>query len=59
MMSSDYSKYNFDDIRPYNNDEVQDAIESLASSDGLNNALRYIKPDLNWEIGRASCRERV
>ena len=49
MMSTDYSKYNFDDIRPYNNDEVHDAIESLASSDGLNNALRYIKPDLNWE----------
>ena len=48
-MSTDYSKYNFDDIRPYNNDEVNDAIESLASSDGLKNALRYIKPDLSWE----------
>ena len=48
-MSTDYSKYNFDDIRPYNNDEVHDAIESLVSSDGLNNALSYIKPDLNWE----------
>ena len=48
-MSTDYSKYNFDEIRPYNNDEVHDAIESLVSSDGLNNALSYIKPDLNWE----------
>jgi 1-acyl-sn-glycerol-3-phosphate acyltransferase len=50
MMSTDYSKYNnFDDIRPLNNDEVHDAIESLAASDGLRNALRYIMPDLNWE----------
>jgi 1-acyl-sn-glycerol-3-phosphate acyltransferase len=49
MMSTDYSKYNFDEIRPYNNDEVHDAIELLASSDGLKNAMRYIKPDLNWE----------
>ena len=48
-MSTDYSKYNFDEIRPYNNDEVHDAIESLVSSEGLNNALSYIKPDLNWE----------
>ena len=49
MMNTDYSKYNFDDIRPYNNDEVHDAIEKLVTSDGLNNALRYIMPNLNWE----------
>ncbi len=49
MMSTDYSKYNFDDIRPFSNDEVHDAIESLVSSDGLKNALHYIMPDLDWE----------
>ena len=60
-MSTDYSKYNFDDIRPYNNDEVHDAIELLASSDGLNNALRYIKPDLDWKqfvIAMRMCRTK-
>jgi 1-acyl-sn-glycerol-3-phosphate acyltransferase len=49
MMSTDYSKYNFDDIRPLNNDEVHDAIESLATSEEFQNALRYIMPDLDWE----------
>ena len=48
-MSVDFSKYNFDDIRPYNNDEVMDAIERLSSSEGLQNALRFIIPDLDWE----------
>lgn len=48
-MNTDYSKYNFDDIRPFNDDEVHDAIESLASSDGLKNALQYIMPNLDWE----------
>ena len=48
-MSINYSKYNFDDIRPLNNDEVHDAIESLAASEEFRNALRYIMPDLNWE----------
>lgn len=55
-MSTDYSKYNFDDIRPFNNDEVHDAIESLASSDGLRSALQYIMPDLNWEQFTAAMR---
>ncbi|MDR1523728.1 MAG: 1-acyl-sn-glycerol-3-phosphate acyltransferase [Tannerella sp.] len=49
MMSIDYSKYNFDDIRPLNNDEVHDAIESLTVSEGFRTALRYIMPGLNWE----------
>jgi len=48
-MSTDYSKYNFDDIRPFNNDEVHDAIEQLVTSDGLRNALRYVTPDLDWD----------
>jgi len=38
----------FDDIRPVNNDEVQDAIEELISNEDLVRAFRYIKPDLDW-----------
>lgn len=48
-MSTNYSKYNFDDIRPFNNDEVPDAIETLISLPGLKHAMYYIMPDLNWE----------
>ena len=48
-MNTDYSKYNFDDIRPYNDDEVQNAIETLTASEGLKKAMSYIKPDLDWE----------
>lgn len=49
MMNTDYSKYNFDDIRPLNEDEVEGAIEELAASEGLKNAVKYIMPDLNWD----------
>ena len=35
---------NFDDIRPLNNDEVKDAIESLIANQDFERALRYIKP---------------
>ena len=55
-MSLDYSKYNFDDIRPFNNDEVHDAIESLSTSAGLKHALYYILPDLDWAHFVASIR---
>ena len=40
--------YNFDDIRPLNNDEVKDAIEALVANEDFEQAFRYIKPDLNW-----------
>lgn len=56
-MSTDYSNYNFDDIRPLNNDEVCDAIESLATSIEFQNALRYIMPDLDWELFVKAMRE--
>jgi hypothetical protein len=49
MMNTDHSKYNFDDIRPLNDDEVRDAIESLVASEDFRSALRYIMPDLDWE----------
>lgn len=41
--------YNFDDIRPLNNDEVKDAIEALVTNEDFERAFRYIKPDVNWE----------
>ncbi|MDR0836083.1 MAG: 1-acyl-sn-glycerol-3-phosphate acyltransferase [Tannerella sp.] len=48
-MSTDYSKYDFDDIRPLTEEEVQGAIKELASSEGLKEAIKYIMPNLNWE----------
>lgn len=44
----DEVSYNFDDIRPLNNDEVKDAIEALVTNDDFERAFRYIKPDVNW-----------
>lgn len=41
--------YNFDDIRPLNNDEVKDAIEALIANEDFERAFRYIKPDVNWK----------
>ena len=41
--------YNFDDIRPLNNNEVKDAIEALVTNEDFERAFRYIKPDVNWE----------
>jgi 1-acyl-sn-glycerol-3-phosphate acyltransferase len=49
MMNINYSKYDFDDIRPLNDEEVQGAIEELAASEGLKSAIKYIMPNLNWE----------
>ena len=41
--------YNFDDIRPLNNNEVSAAIEELIATEGLQDALRYILPALDWD----------
>ena len=41
--------YNFDDIRPLNNNEVKDAIEALVTNEDFARAFRYIKPDVNWK----------
>lgn len=49
--------YNFDDIRPLNNDEVPDAIESLIASEGFRNALNYIMPGLDWEAFKCEMRK--
>jgi len=40
---------NFDDIRPLNNDEVKDAIESLINNADFERAFRYIQPDVDWK----------
>ncbi|MDL2222380.1 1-acyl-sn-glycerol-3-phosphate acyltransferase, partial [Parabacteroides sp. OttesenSCG-928-N08] len=39
---------NFEDIRPLNNDEVREAIDELVNNSELEEAFRYIKPDLDW-----------
>lgn len=49
-MDKKVDSYNFDDIRPLNNDEVPEAIESLIASEGFKNALRYIMPGLDWDV---------
>jgi len=48
-MSTEQTSFNFDNIRPYYNDEVYDAIELLAASDGLRHALTYIMPEMDWD----------
>lgn len=41
--------HKFDDIRPFIDSEVKDAIESLVNNEDLIDALRYIEPNLNKE----------
>ena len=55
-MSVDPDSYNFDDIRPYNNNEVSAAIEGLIQNEDFPEALRYIMPDLDWESFSESMR---
>lgn len=47
---------NFEDIRPLNQDEVQAAIEELLASEEFRYALRYVKPDLDWDQLSAAMR---
>ena len=47
---------NFEDIRPLNQDEVQAAIEELLASEEFRHALRYVKPDLDWDQLSAAMR---
>lgn len=48
-MNKESVSFNFDDIRPVNNDEVKDAIEELITNEDFQRAFRYLKPDLDWE----------
>lgn len=41
--------FNFDEIRPVNNDEVKGAIEELITNEDFQRAFRYLKPDIDWE----------
>ncbi|WP_085534969.1 1-acyl-sn-glycerol-3-phosphate acyltransferase [Massilibacteroides vaginae] len=48
-MNKESVSFNFDDIRPVNNDEVKGAIEELITNEDFQRAFRYLKPDLDWE----------
>lgn len=48
-MNKESVSFNFDDIRPVNNDEVKDAIEELITNEDFQRAFRYLKPDLDWD----------
>jgi 1-acyl-sn-glycerol-3-phosphate acyltransferase len=55
-MNKSSHAYNFDDIRPLNNNEVSAAIEELIKSEGLEDALRYVLPALDWDALTAKMR---
>ena len=55
-MDRETASPNFEDIRPLNQDEVQSAIEELLASDEFRSAIRYIKPNLNWDEFAATMR---
>lgn len=48
-MDAEIVSNKFDDIRPLNNNEVKDAIESLVINPEFKHALMYIMPDINWD----------
>ena len=48
--------YNYDDIRPVTDDEVSATIEELIACEGLETALRYVIPAIDWEALKAKLR---
>ena len=48
--------YNFDDIRPVYDNEVSATIEELIACEGLEQALRYVAPVIDWEALKAKLR---
>lgn len=48
-MDTEIVSNKFDAIRPLNEDEVKDAIESLVVNPEFKHALMYIMPDIDWE----------
>lgn len=48
-MDTDMVSNKFDEIRPLNNDEVKDAVESLVANPEFKHAVKYIMPDINWD----------
>jgi len=55
-MGKNSDSYNFDDIRPVYNNEVSATIEELIACEGLEEALRYVIPALDWEALKAQMR---
>ena len=55
-MGKNSNSYNFDNIRPVNNSELHATLEELIASEGLQEALRYVIPSLDWEALKAKIR---
>ena len=55
-MNKENRNSDFEDIRPLTNDEVKGAIEELIANKDFEQAFRYIKPDLDWEMFSANMR---
>ncbi|MDR3267526.1 MAG: 1-acyl-sn-glycerol-3-phosphate acyltransferase [Tannerella sp.] len=48
-MNKETHAYDFDDIRPLNDEEVSIAIEELVASGDFRKAVNYLLPNLDWE----------
>ena len=55
-MNKSIEPYDFDDIRPVYDSEVSATIEELIACNGLEQALRYVIPALDWEALKAKLR---
>lgn len=49
LMDTEIVSTKFDEIRPLNDNEVKDAVESLVVNPEFKHALQYVMPDINWE----------
>lgn len=48
-MDTELVSYNFDEIRPLNNDEVKGAIEELVANEDFERAYQYLNSPLTWD----------
>ena len=55
-MGKSSDSYNFDDIRPVYDSEVSATIEELIACEGLEEALRYVIPLIDWDAFKAQLR---
>lgn len=49
LMDTEMVSTKFDEIRPLNDNEVKDAVESLVVNPEFKHALQYVMPDIDWE----------
>lgn len=49
LMDTEIVSTKFDEIRPLNDHEVKDAVESLVVNPEFKHALQYVMPDIDWE----------